>query len=90
MCRAVTPNLPYRFQASENGLPMIVTQQGVRSPIEVSADILRRLSSLAEKRLAGELVGCVITVPAYFDDAQRQGTKDAARLAGLKCVAFIK
>ncbi|MEH8091338.1 Fe-S protein assembly chaperone HscA [Gallibacterium anatis] len=83
------PNLPYRFQASENGLPMIVTQQGVRSPIEVSADILRRLSSLAEKRLAGELVGCVITVPAYFDDAQRQGTKDAARLAGLNVLRLL-
>lgn len=83
------PNLPYRFQASENGLPMIITQQGVRSPIEVSADILRRLSSLAEKRLAGELVGCVITVPAYFDDAQRQGTKDAARLAGLNVLRLL-
>lgn len=83
------PNLPYRFHASENGLPMIVTQQGVRSPIEVSADILRRLSSLAEKRLAGELVGCVITVPAYFDDAQRQGTKDAARLAGLNVLRLL-
>ncbi|MEH8024788.1 Fe-S protein assembly chaperone HscA [Gallibacterium anatis] len=83
------PNLPYRFQASENGLPMIVTQQGVRSPIEVSADILRRLSSLSEKRLAGELVGCVITVPAYFDDAQRQGTKDAARLAGLNVLRLL-
>lgn len=83
------PNLPYHFQASENGLPMIVTQQGVRSPIEVSADILRRLSSLAEKRLAGELVGCVITVPAYFDDAQRQGTKDAARLAGLNVLRLL-
>lgn len=83
------PNLPYRFQASENGLPMIVTQQGVRSPIEVSADILRRLSALAEKRLAGELVGCVITVPAYFDDAQRQGTKDAARLAGLNVLRLL-
>ena len=83
------PNLPYHFQASENGLPMIVTQQGVRSPIEVSADILRCLSSLAEKRLAGELVGCVITVPAYFDDAQRQGTKDAARLAGLNVLRLL-
>jgi len=83
------PNLPYHFQASENGLPMIVTQQGIRSPIEVSADILRRLSSLAEKRLAGELVGCVITVPAYFDDAQRQGTKDAARLAGLNVLRLL-
>ncbi|MFU2126997.1 Fe-S protein assembly chaperone HscA [Gallibacterium anatis] len=83
------PNLPYRFQASENGLPMIVTQKGAISPIEVSADILRRLSSLAEKRLAGELVGCVITVPAYFDDAQRQGTKDAARLAGLNVLRLL-
>lgn len=83
------PNLPYRFQASENGLPLIATAHGLRSPIEVSADILSRLNHLAEQRLGGELVGCVITVPAYFDDAQRQGTKDAARLAGLNVLRLL-
>lgn len=83
------PNLPYTFQASENGLPLLVTKQGTRSPVEVSADILRRLNRLAEQRLGGELVGCVITVPAYFDDAQRQGTKDAARLAGLNVLRLL-
>ncbi|MFC0322535.1 Fe-S protein assembly chaperone HscA [Gallibacterium melopsittaci] len=83
------PNLPYHLQASENGLPLLVTKQGIHSPVEVSADILRRLHSLAEQRLGGELVGCVITVPAYFDDAQRQGTKDAARLAGLNVLRLL-
>lgn len=83
------PNLPYHYQSSENGLPLLQTAQGVRSPIEVSADILKRLSALAQQRLAGELTGCVITVPAYFDDAQRQGTKDAARLAGLNVLRLL-
>ena len=77
------PNLPYQFVATDNGLPLIQTPQGNKSPIEVSADILSHLNQFAEKRLAGELAGVVITVPAYFDDAQRQSTKDAARLAGL-------
>ena len=79
-------SLPYEFVASENGLPLIVTAQGPKSPIEVSSDILSRLNHIAEQRLGGELSGVVITVPAYFDDAQRQSTKDAARLAGLKCI----
>ncbi|AWX16178.1 Fe-S protein assembly chaperone HscA [Mergibacter septicus] len=83
------PHLPYQLQASENGLPLLSTPQGLRSPIEVSADILKHLASFAEKRLGGELVGCVITVPAYFDDAQRQSTKDAARLAGLNVLRLL-
>ncbi|MFC0309093.1 Fe-S protein assembly chaperone HscA [Gallibacterium trehalosifermentans] len=83
------PNLPYHLQASENGLPLLVTKQGIHSPVEVSADILRRLHTLAEQRLGGEVVGCVITVPAYFDDAQRQGTKDAARLVGLNVLRLL-
>lgn len=83
------PNLPYQFVASENGLPLIRTAQGNKSPVEVSADILSHLSELAEKRLAGELSGVVITVPAYFDDAQRQSTKDAARLAGLNVLRLL-
>lgn len=83
------PNLPYDFVASENGLPLIVTAQGQKSPVEVSADILSRLNHIAEQRLGGELSGVVITVPAYFDDAQRQSTKDAARLAGLNVLRLL-
>lgn len=83
------PDLPYQFVASDNGLPLIQTKQGNKSPVEVSADILAHLSQLAEQRLAGELSGVVITVPAYFDDAQRQSTKDAARLAGLNVLRLL-
>ena len=83
------PAMPYEFVASENGLPLIVTEQGVKSPVEVSADILARLNHIAEQRLGGELSGVVITVPAYFDDAQRQSTKDAARLAGLNVLRLL-
>ncbi|MGY4675093.1 Fe-S protein assembly chaperone HscA [Ursidibacter arcticus] len=82
-------NLPYQFVASENGLPLIQTPQGNKSPVEVSADILSHLNQFAEQRLAGELSGVVITVPAYFDDAQRQSTKDAARLAGLNVLRLL-
>lgn len=83
------PHLPYQFQASENGLPMLVTEAGVLNPIRVSADILKALAARATESLAGELDGVVITVPAYFDDAQRQGTKDAARLAGLHVLRLL-
>ena len=83
------PSLPYEFVASENGLPLIVTAQGQKSPIEVSSDILSRLNHISEQRLGGELSGVVITVPAYFDDAQRQSTKDAARLAGLNVLRLL-
>ncbi|CAI1023610.1 Fe-S protein assembly chaperone HscA [Serratia entomophila] len=83
------PNLPYRFQASDNGLPMIVTAAGLVNPVGVSADILRSLSARAQAALEGQLDGVVITVPAYFDDAQRQGTKDAARLAGLHVLRLL-
>lgn len=83
------PSLPYEFMASENGLPLIVTAQGPKSPIEVSSDILSRLNHIAEQRLGGDLSGVVITVPAYFDDAQRQSTKDAARLAGLNVLRLL-
>jgi molecular chaperone HscA len=65
------------------------TVQGVKSPVEVSAEILRVLRERAEASLGGELVGAVITVPAYFDDAQRQATKDAARLAGLDVLRLL-
>lgn len=83
------PHLPYQLQASENGLPMIQTAAGLLNPIRVSADILKALAARATEALSGELDGVVITVPAYFDDAQRQGTKDAARLAGLHVLRLL-
>ncbi|WP_347366704.1 Fe-S protein assembly chaperone HscA [Vibrio vulnificus] len=83
------PSLPYRFKASENGLPVLQTTQGDKNPIEVSADILKVLAKRAEESLGGELSGVVITVPAYFDDAQRAGTKDAAKLAGLHVLRLL-
>ncbi|GJL34180.1 chaperone protein HscA [Enterobacter hormaechei] len=83
------PHLPYQLQASENGLPMIATRAGLINPIRVSADILKSLALRAQASLSGELDGVVITVPAYFDDAQRQGTKDAARLAGLHVLRLL-
>ena len=64
--------LPYKFAAGESHMPFIQTVQGAKSPVEVSAEILRTLRQRAELTLGGELVGAVITVPAYFDDAQRQ------------------
>ncbi|MFP7605128.1 Fe-S protein assembly chaperone HscA [Serratia quinivorans] len=83
------PNLPYQFQASDNGLPMMLTAAGAVNPVGVSADILRALAERAKTALEGDLDGVVITVPAYFDDAQRQGTKDAARLAGLHVLRLL-
>ncbi|WP_439294973.1 Fe-S protein assembly chaperone HscA [Lonepinella sp. BR2882] len=82
-------NLPYQFNQTENGLPLIHTRQGNVSPVEVSSQILKKLTALAEQRLGGELSGTVITVPAYFDDAQRQSTKDAATLAGLNVLRLL-
>ncbi|HHF0502743.1 TPA: Fe-S protein assembly chaperone HscA [Vibrio antiquarius] len=82
-------SLPYRFKESENGLPILQTPQGDKNPIEVSADILKALGKRAEETLGGELAGVVITVPAYFDDAQRAGTKDAAKLAGLHVLRLL-
>ncbi|WP_371230403.1 Fe-S protein assembly chaperone HscA [Pseudomonas sp. QE6] len=81
--------LPYRFVQGESHMPFIETVQGAKSPVEVSAEILRTLRQRAESTLGGELVGAVITVPAYFDDAQRQATKDAARLAGLHVLRLL-
>ncbi|HHY0431930.1 TPA: Fe-S protein assembly chaperone HscA [Vibrio parahaemolyticus] len=83
------PSLPYRFKESDNGLPVLQTAQGDKNPIEVSADILKALGKRAEETLGGELAGVVITVPAYFDDAQRAGTKDAAKLAGLHVLRLL-
>ncbi|MGZ9898638.1 Fe-S protein assembly chaperone HscA [Shewanella gaetbuli] len=81
--------LAYQFEASKNGLPVFVTQQGKVNPVQVSAEILKPLIARAEKTLGGDLQGAVITVPAYFDDAQRQGTKDAAELIGVKVLRLL-
>jgi molecular chaperone HscA len=81
-------NLPYRLKDS-GGMVEIETHFGTKSPVQVSADILRALRKRAEATLGGELVGAVITVPAYFDETQRQATKDAAQLAGLNVLRLI-
>jgi len=87
--------LPYRFAdapptgSGQGGMLQLRTVAGVKSPVEVSAEILKVLRNRAEAALGGELVGAVITVPAYFDDAQRQATKDAARLAGLNVLRLL-
>lgn len=83
------PTLPYQFSESENGLPVLQTAQGAKNPVQVSAEILKSLAQRAEHTLGGELSGVVITVPAYFDDAQRASTKDAARLAGLHVLRLL-
>ncbi|MDO6580889.1 Fe-S protein assembly chaperone HscA [Photobacterium sp. 2_MG-2023] len=83
------PNLPYQFEASESGLPQLLTRRGKVNPVQVSADILKTLTERAKATLGGELEGVVITVPAYFDDAQRAGTKDAASLANLKVLRLL-
>jgi molecular chaperone HscA len=81
-------SMPYDFLDAE-GMVRLRTVQGVKSPVEVSADILKALRERAEASLGGQLTGAVITVPAYFDDAQRQATKDAARLAGLNVLRLL-
>jgi molecular chaperone HscA len=79
---------PYRF-VDTSGVIRIETRAGVRTPVEVSADILRALRERAEASLGGPVDGAVVTVPAYFDDAQRQATKDAATLAGLPVLRLL-
>jgi molecular chaperone HscA len=81
--------LPYEFVASDQGMLSIQTVQGPKSPVEVSAEILATLRYRAEDTFNDDLYGAVITVPAYFDDAQRQATKDAAQLAGLNVLRLI-
>jgi molecular chaperone HscA len=83
-----TAQLPYQF-IDAPGMVQIHTRAGIKSPVEISAEILKVLKQRAEKALGGELTGAVITVPAYFDEAQRQATKDAARLAGLPVLRLL-
>jgi len=87
--RQMKPALPYRFDLNDTAVPRMHTPQGWMSAVEISAEILKPLKARAEERLGGELVGAVITVPAYFDDAQRQATRDAARLAGLHVLRLL-
>jgi molecular chaperone HscA len=86
-------HIPYKFVSNTETqaakVLQIETRAGLKSPVEISAEILKSLKARAEKSLGGELVGAVITVPAYFDDAQRQATKDAARLAGLNVLRLL-
>ena len=81
------PNLPYQFTDSPS--PVMAVTSGNVNPVQVSAKILSELKKRAEQTLGDELQGAVVTVPAYFDDAQRQGTKDAAALAGLKVLRLL-
>jgi molecular chaperone HscA len=85
---AYAENLPYDFLDTP-GMVQLKTVAGVKSPVEISAEILATLRQQAEDALGDELVGAVITVPAYFDDAQRQATKDAAKLAGLNVLRLL-
>ena len=87
--RAGNAEAVYRLGASEGGMVNIETRRGRVSPVEVSAEILRVLAQRAEDALDGPLDGAVITVPAYFDDAQRQATRDAALLAGIKVLRLL-
>ncbi|MGI9134741.1 MAG: Hsp70 family protein, partial [Rhodoferax sp.] len=80
--------LPYRF-VDHPGMLGIATADGEKSPVDISAEILATLRYRAEDTFGDDLYGAVITVPAYFDDAQRQATKDAAQLAGLKVLRLI-
>jgi len=87
--KSLGSRLPYRFIPGSSNMPLLQTAAGDVSPVEVSAEILRVLKRRAEETLGGELQGVVITVPAYFDEAQRQATKDAGRLAGLNVLRLL-
>jgi len=82
-------DMPYEFEDSLEGMVKIKTVQGNKSPVEVSSQILKVLAKRAEESVGGKLDGVVITVPAYFDEAQRHATKDAARIAGLHVLRLI-
>ncbi|MGL4205965.1 MAG: Fe-S protein assembly chaperone HscA, partial [Aeromonadaceae bacterium] len=86
---SVSTHLPYHFSASESGMVQIETVVGPVNPVQVSAEVLKALALRASESLGAELDGVVITVPAYFNDGQRQATKDAARLAGLHVLRLL-
>ena len=87
--KTLSGQLPYEFVETEGNVPQIRTHAGAVTAIEVSSEILKALKTRAEETLGGDLTGAVITVPAYFDDAQRQATKDAARLAGINVYRLL-
>ena len=87
--RADIPESPYRLAAGEQGMVRIETVAGDKTPVEVSAHVLAALKARLEETLGGALAGAVITVPAYFDEAQRAATKDAARLAGIEVLRLL-
>ncbi len=81
--------LPYEFETKEGGMPIILTRHGPVGPVQVSAEILRCIASVGESYFGSKIDGAVITVPAYFDDSQRQATKDAAMLAGITVLRLL-
>jgi len=87
--KSLSDVLPYEFAQTDSAVPKIKTAAGNKTAVEISADILKTLKSRGEKTLGDELEGAVITVPAYFDDAQRQATKDAATLAGINVLRLL-
>jgi molecular chaperone HscA len=87
--RTLGKSLPYEFTQGDSAMPRLRTAAGERSPVEISAEILKKLKMRATETLGVEIADAVITVPAYFDDAQRQATKDAARLAGLNVLRLL-
>jgi molecular chaperone HscA len=87
--RTLGKSLPYEFTQGDSAMPRLRTAAGERSPVEISAEILKKLKIRATETLGAEIADAVITVPAYFDDAQRQATKDAARLAGLNVLRLL-
>lgn len=89
LAEARQAGLPYVLSSEHDHAPYVITRAGAKSPVEVSGEILKVLKQRAQASLGGELVGAVITVPAYFDDAQRQATKDAAQLAGLNVLRLL-
>ena len=81
--------LPYEVEVREGGMPTILTRYGPVSPVQVSSEILRCVACVGESYFGSDIDGAVITVPAYFDDSQRQATKDAATLAGIKVLRLL-
>lgn len=87
--RKLGKSLPYEFSRGDSAMPRLRTAAGERSPVEISAEILKTLNKRAIQALGAEITDAVITVPAYFDEAQRQATKDAARLAGMNVLRLL-
>jgi molecular chaperone HscA len=87
--KTLSQQLPYDFAADDGGMPQIITARGSVSPVEISAEILKSLALRGKQTMGADLDGVVITVPAYFDDSQRQATKDAAQVAGLNVLRLL-